>query len=136
MYPRPSGTTVVVVAHDQVLAPQRPVAMPYSAPPPASARPRRRCSRAGGGASGCRPWGSPGSLDQHLPRCQERRVSRDALVVVTSWTAAPIPWPRCRRLDCGKGGSGLLVTVASSCHVQSSPACGFPTCLVPTPPIP
>jgi hypothetical protein len=41
--------------------------------------------------------------------------------------AAPIAWLRCRRLDCGKGGSGLLVTVASSCHVQSSPDCGFPT---------
>jgi hypothetical protein len=35
---------------------------------------------------------------------------RDALVVVTGWTAAPILWPRCRRLDCTKGGSGLLVT--------------------------
>jgi hypothetical protein len=34
---------------------------------------------------------------------------RDADVVITSWTAAPIPWPWCRRLDCG-GGSGLLVT--------------------------
>jgi hypothetical protein len=34
---------------------------------------------------------------------------RDADVVITSWTAAPIPWPRCRRLECG-GGSGLLVT--------------------------
>jgi hypothetical protein len=28
---------------------------------------------------------------------------RDADVVVTSWTGAPIPWPRCRRLD-GHGG--------------------------------
>jgi hypothetical protein len=34
---------------------------------------------------------------------------RDADVVITSWTAAPIPWPRYRRLECG-GGSGLLVT--------------------------
>jgi hypothetical protein len=35
---------------------------------------------------------------------------RDADVVITSWTAAPIPWPRCRRLEGGGGGSGLLVT--------------------------
>jgi hypothetical protein len=34
---------------------------------------------------------------------------RDADVVITSWTAAPISWPRCRRLECS-GGSGLLVT--------------------------
>jgi hypothetical protein len=34
---------------------------------------------------------------------------RDALVVVTSWTDAPIPWPRCRALDSPGGGSGLLV---------------------------
>jgi hypothetical protein len=33
---------------------------------------------------------------------------RDCLVVVTGWTAAPIPWPRCRALD-SRGGSGLLV---------------------------
>jgi hypothetical protein len=35
---------------------------------------------------------------------------RDADVVITSWTAAPISWPRCRRLGRGGGGSGLLVT--------------------------
>jgi hypothetical protein len=35
---------------------------------------------------------------------------RDADVVITSWTAAQIPWPRCRRLEGGGGGSGLLVT--------------------------
>jgi hypothetical protein len=28
---------------------------------------------------------------------------RDADVVITSWTAAPISWPRCRRLECGLG---------------------------------
>jgi len=33
---------------------------------------------------------------------------RDAGVVVTSWTDAPIPWPRCRAVD-SRGGSGLLV---------------------------
>jgi hypothetical protein len=34
---------------------------------------------------------------------------RDCDVVVTSWTAARIPWPRCRALDGRGGGSGLLV---------------------------
>src|SRR3712207_3633587 len=34
---------------------------------------------------------------------------RDCDVVVTSWTDAPIPWPRCRALDGPGGGSGLLV---------------------------
>jgi hypothetical protein len=34
---------------------------------------------------------------------------RDGLVVVTGWTNAPIPWPRCRALDSPGGGSGLLV---------------------------
>ena len=34
---------------------------------------------------------------------------RDGLVVVISWTDAPIPWPRCRALDGPGGGSGLLV---------------------------
>src|SRR5262249_10796644 len=35
---------------------------------------------------------------------------RDADVVITSWTSAPIPWPRCCRADPPGGGSGLLVT--------------------------
>jgi hypothetical protein len=34
---------------------------------------------------------------------------RDTIVVVTSWTDRPIPWPRCRALDSPGGGSGLLV---------------------------
>ena len=34
---------------------------------------------------------------------------RDAPVAVTSWTDAPIPWPRCRALDGRGGGSGLLI---------------------------
>jgi hypothetical protein len=33
---------------------------------------------------------------------------RDCVVVVTSWTDARIPWPRCRALD-GTGGSRLLL---------------------------
>jgi hypothetical protein len=34
---------------------------------------------------------------------------RDCLVIVTGWTDAPVPWPRCRALDLPDGGSGLLV---------------------------
>src|SRR5262245_13811275 len=34
---------------------------------------------------------------------------RDRTVVVTSWTDARIPWPRCRPLNNPLGGSGLLV---------------------------
>src|ERR1700689_1905722 len=33
---------------------------------------------------------------------------RDCEVVITSWSDAPIPWPRCRAPD-SPGGSGLLV---------------------------
>jgi hypothetical protein len=36
---------------------------------------------------------------------------RDADVVITSISGAPIPWPRCRAVD-SRGGSGLLVTEA------------------------
>src|SRR5262249_50616664 len=35
---------------------------------------------------------------------------RDADVTVTSWTSAPIPWPRCCRPGTHGGGSGLRVT--------------------------
>jgi hypothetical protein len=34
---------------------------------------------------------------------------RDCAVVVTSWSDAPIPWPRCRALDGPGGGSGILL---------------------------
>jgi len=34
---------------------------------------------------------------------------RDSMVVITSWTDARIPWPRCRALDARGGGSGLLL---------------------------
>jgi hypothetical protein len=34
---------------------------------------------------------------------------RDAEVVITSWTDAPIAWPRCRRVG-ARGGPGLLVS--------------------------
>jgi hypothetical protein len=45
-----------------------------------------------------------------LKRCDRATcLFRDAEVVVTGWTDAPIPWPRCRTLDGAGGGSGLLV---------------------------
>ena len=34
---------------------------------------------------------------------------RDCAVIITGWSSAPIPWPRCRSLDSPGGGSGLLV---------------------------
>jgi hypothetical protein len=34
---------------------------------------------------------------------------RDCDVVITGWSDAPISWPRCRALDSGGGGSGLLL---------------------------
>jgi hypothetical protein len=34
---------------------------------------------------------------------------RDCEVIVTGWSDAPIPWPRCRAADSGGPGSGLLV---------------------------
>jgi hypothetical protein len=36
-------------------------------------------------------------------------LSRDAEVVITGWSDAPISWPRCQRVGV-RGGSGLLVT--------------------------
>src|SRR5438067_1472074 len=34
---------------------------------------------------------------------------RNCEVVITSWTDAPIPWPRCRAIGTQGGGSGILV---------------------------
>jgi hypothetical protein len=34
---------------------------------------------------------------------------RDCDVVVTSWTATRISWPRCRAFGCHGGGSGILL---------------------------
>jgi hypothetical protein len=49
---------------------------------------------------------TPPALDRGDPSvCRYR----DAGVIVTSWSDAPIPWPRCRLPDTHGGGSGLLV---------------------------
>src|SRR5262249_52544689 len=37
-------------------------------------------------------------------------LARGCDVVVTSWTAARIPWPRCHALGTYGGGTGILVT--------------------------
>src|SRR5262245_33850281 len=47
---------------------------------------------------------------------------RDADVTVTSWTSAPIPWPRCCRPGTHGGGSGLLVTEELARAVRSESA--------------
>src|SRR5262249_28077575 len=82
----------------------------------------RRRRRAAAGAAGlpertrsCRAMTTPTLLHgpYHAPAL--RRGDRatcldlDAEVVITSWTAAPIPWPRCRLPENGGAGSGLLV---------------------------
>jgi hypothetical protein len=49
---------------------------------------------------------------------------RDCPVVVSSWTDARIPWPRCRALDGGGAGSGLLVNeeLARAVRTESAAA--------------
>jgi hypothetical protein len=49
---------------------------------------------------------------------------RDCTVVATSWSAAPIRWPRCRALDQPFGGSGLLLAgdLASAVRQESAAA--------------
>jgi hypothetical protein len=47
---------------------------------------------------------------------------RDADVVITSVTAAPIPWPRCRTVESRGGGSGLLVTAALGRAIRTESA--------------
>jgi transposase-like protein len=46
---------------------------------------------------------------------------RDTAVVVTAWTAARIPWPRCRSLE-SRGGAGLLVSKELKRAIRSESA--------------
>jgi hypothetical protein len=55
---------------------------------------------------------------------------RDCLVVVTTWTDARIPWPRCRQCRKGRGsggGSGLLVDeeLAHAVRTESAAALSY-----------
>jgi hypothetical protein len=49
---------------------------------------------------------------------------RDATVVSTRWTDAPLPWPRCRPLDSSGAGSGLLVDEELARAVRHESAAG------------
>ena len=51
------------------------------------------------------PYMPPPLRRGDLASCQFRVCE----VVVTGWSDAPIPWPRCRAADGTGGGSGLLV---------------------------
>jgi hypothetical protein len=55
------------------------------------------------------PYHPPPARRGDRARC----LYRDAEVIITSWTDAPLSWPRCRLADrrgkASGGGSGLLV---------------------------
>jgi len=51
------------------------------------------------------PYRTAGLQIGDRPLC----LLRDCRVTITSWTAAPIPWPRCRAEGTHGGGSGLLL---------------------------
>ena len=53
----------------------------------------------------CGPYKAPPLRRGDRATC----LYRDTLVIITSWSSGPIPWPRCRALDSPGGGSGLLV---------------------------
>jgi hypothetical protein len=63
------------------------------------------------------PYRPPRLRKGHRTTC----LLRDCDVVITSWTAARIPWPRCRALH-HRGGSGLLMTdeLARAVRCESS----------------
>ena len=52
---------------------------------------------------------------------------RDCDVIITSWTAARIPWPRCRAEGTRGGGSGILVDeeLARAVRTESAAAVGY-----------
>src|SRR5262245_7099178 len=51
-------------------------------------------------------------------------LARDCDVIISSWTDARIPWPRCRALETHGGGSGILVdeTLAWAIRHESAAA--------------
>jgi hypothetical protein len=80
-----------------------------------ASRPRPwACGRPSGGLGGERSRQGPAAAWPLRPpplRKGDRAfcLLRDTTVVITSWTAARIPWPRCRTLDGTGGGSGILL---------------------------
>jgi hypothetical protein len=67
---------------------------------------------------------APGSDNLPALRRGDRAtyLYRDGDVVITGWSNARISWPRCRRLDTRRGGSGLLVDeeLARAIRIESS----------------
>jgi hypothetical protein len=65
-----------------------------------------------------RPYKAPGLRRGDRATC----LFRDADVIITGWSDARIPWPRCRRPGTHGGGSGLLVDeeLARAVRLESS----------------
>jgi hypothetical protein len=105
---RERGLTLAAIGHRLGITRQGVKVAPdrqgYGGPPKGRGRPA--------------PAADPDRVKLLFGRCQApplRRgdrahcLFRDATVIVTSWTDAPIPWPRCRVRDSPGPGSGLLV---------------------------
>jgi hypothetical protein len=69
------------------------------------------------------PYRPPGLKKGDRTTC----LLRDCVVVITSWTDAPISWPRCRILDGPGRGSGILLDeeLARAVRHESAAAIGY-----------
>jgi hypothetical protein len=63
------------------------------------------------------PYQAPGLRVGDRAAC----LYRDCDAVVTSWTDAPISWPRCKRAE-GKGHPSLLVNEELACAIRTEAA--------------